>query len=181
MSYVQSSLQCLDMTGTQYTSRDSEKYLNVLRNVRKEFPHGNTRFDRRMDQGTNSEFHSSTLLYFQIKRPGNTGNGWTCMWVSLCNCVQFCNSTDCNLLASLSMGFPSQEYYSGLPFLSPGIKPVSLVSPALEGKFLTTSTTWETWLITKTLSTVWFLLKADSYLCMAKPIQYCKVINLQLK
>ena len=98
MSYLQSSLQCLDMTGTQYTSRDSEKYLNILRNVRKEFPHGNTRFDRRMDQGNNSEFHSSTLLYFQIKSPGNTGNRWTCMWVSLCNHVQFGNSTDCNLL-----------------------------------------------------------------------------------
>ena len=67
--------------------------------------------------------------------------------------------------ASLSMGFPSQEYQSGLPFLSPrdlpipGIKPVSLVSPELEGKLFTTSATWETRLITKTLSTVWYLLK----------------------
>ena len=41
----------------------------------------------------------------------------------------------------------------------PGIKPVSLVSPALKGKFFTTSATWETRLITKTLSTVWYLLK----------------------
>ena len=43
-----------------------------------------------------------------------------------------------------SMGFPRQEYLSGLPFPSPGdlpdpgIKPVSLASPALVGSFFTT-------------------------------------------
>ena len=48
--------------------------------------------------------------------------------------------------ASLSMGFPRQEYWSGLPFPppghlpNPGIKPVSLTSPALAGGFFTT---WE--------------------------------------
>ena len=42
-----------------------------------------------------------------------------------------------------------QEYWSGLPFLSlgdlpdPGIKPLSLVSPALTVKFFSISTTWE--------------------------------------
>ena len=51
--------------------------------------------------------------------------------------------------ALLSMGFSSQEYRSGLPFSfsgylpDPGIKPVSLVSLALAGRFFTTSTTWE--------------------------------------
>ena len=49
--------------------------------------------------------------------------------------------------ASLSMGFARQEYWSGLPFLSgdlsdPGIKPASLVSLTLAGRFVTTSTTW---------------------------------------
>ena len=40
--------------------------------------------------------------------------------------------------APLSMGFPRQEYWSGLPFpspgdfLHPGIKPGSLISPALQ-------------------------------------------------
>ena len=40
--------------------------------------------------------------------------------------------------APLAMGFPRQEYWSGLPFFSPGdlpnvgIKPVSLVFPALQ-------------------------------------------------
>ena len=45
--------------------------------------------------------------------------------------------------APLSMGFPRQEYWSGLPFPSPGdlpdpgIKPASLTSPALAGRFFT--------------------------------------------
>ena len=43
-----------------------------------------------------------------------------------------------------SMGFSRQEYWSGLPFPSPGdlpdpgIKPTSPVSPALAGEFLAT-------------------------------------------
>ena len=43
-----------------------------------------------------------------------------------------------------SMEFSSQEYCSGLPFLSPvdlpdpGIEPTSLAPPALEGRFFTT-------------------------------------------
>ena len=47
--------------------------------------------------------------------------------------------------APLSMGFPRQEYWSGVPFLSSGdlpdprIEPVSLVSPALAGRFFTTA------------------------------------------
>ena len=46
--------------------------------------------------------------------------------------------------APLSMGFPKQEYWSGLPFLppgdlpDPGIKPASLGFPALAGRILTT-------------------------------------------
>ena len=47
------------------------------------------------------------------------------------------------------VGFPGQEYRSGLPFPSPGdssdsgAKPMSLTSPALEGRFFTTSASWE--------------------------------------
>ena len=43
--------------------------------------------------------------------------------------------------APLSVGFPRQEHWSGMSFLSPGdlpnpgIKPTSLVSPALAGRF----------------------------------------------
>ena len=51
--------------------------------------------------------------------------------------------------APLSMGFPRQEYWSGLPFPSsgdrpnPGIEPPSPMSPELTGEFFATSTTWE--------------------------------------
>ena len=49
----------------------------------------------------------------------------------------------------LSSGFSRQEYWSGLPFPplgdrpNPGIKPESLSSPALAGRFFTTGATWE--------------------------------------
>ena len=73
----------------------------------------------------------------------------------LCVCVQ--SLSHVQLLAAawtvarqapLSMGFSSQEYWSGLPFPTPGdlpnpgIKPTSLVSSALAGRFFTTSATW---------------------------------------
>ena len=51
--------------------------------------------------------------------------------------------------APLSTGFSRQEYWSGLPFSSPGdlpdpgIEPVPLMPPALVGRFFTTSATWE--------------------------------------
>ena len=51
--------------------------------------------------------------------------------------------------AALSMEFSRQEYWSGLPcpppedLPNPEIKPASLMSPALAGRFFTTSTTWE--------------------------------------
>jgi len=47
------------------------------------------------------------------------------------------------------MGFPRQEYWSGLPFPSPGDLPdpgielTYLASPALAGRFFTPSITWE--------------------------------------
>ena len=53
------------------------------------------------------------------------------------------------LQAPLSMGFTRQEYWSGLPCLppedlpNPVIKPLSPISPALAGRFFTSSTTWE--------------------------------------
>ena len=51
--------------------------------------------------------------------------------------------------APLYMEFPRQEYWSELPFPSPGDLPnpvmelMSLASPALAGGFFTTSATWE--------------------------------------
>ena len=51
--------------------------------------------------------------------------------------------------APLSLGISRQECWSGLPcppsrdLPDPGIKPTSLMSPALAGRFFTISTTWE--------------------------------------
>ena len=56
---------------------------------------------------------------------------------------------DCSSPSSSVQGLSRQEYWSGLPFsppgdlLNPGIKPVSLMSPALACGFFTTSATWE--------------------------------------
>ena len=50
--------------------------------------------------------------------------------------------------APLTMGFSRQEHWHGLPFPppgdlpDPGTEPVSLASPALAGRFFTTSATW---------------------------------------
>ena len=70
--------------------------------------------------------------------------------------------------APLSMGSSRQECWSGLPFPSPGdhpdpeMEPVSLMSPALAGRFFTTRATWEAlyciravlWLITQSCPTL---------------------------
>ena len=51
--------------------------------------------------------------------------------------------------APLSMEFFRREYWSGLPFLSPGslpnpgIEPVALASPILASEFFTTAASWE--------------------------------------
>ena len=73
-----------------------------------------------------------------------------CACAHLLSCVRlFVTPWTVARQAPLSMGFSRQEYWSGLPcpspgdFPNPGIKPTSLVSPALAGGFLTTSATWE--------------------------------------
>ena len=65
-------------------------------------------------------------------------------------CVQlFVTSWTVAHQAPLSMGFSRWEYWNGLPFptagdiFDPGMKPMSLASPALTGWFFTTSATWE--------------------------------------
>ena len=51
--------------------------------------------------------------------------------------------------APMSTVFSRQEYWSELTFSTPrdlpdpGIEPVSLMSPALEGRFFTSDATWE--------------------------------------
>ena len=78
------------------------------------------------------------------------------MCVFVCVCVQSLNHVQLSVAlwtiahqGPLPMGFSRQEYWSGLPCPPPGdlpnprIEPTSLVSPALAGRFFTTSTTWE--------------------------------------
>ena len=71
--------------------------------------------------------------------------------------VWLCNPVDYSPPGSSSMGFSRQEYLSQLPCPAPGICPTqgsnsqSLMSPALGGRFFTTSTTWET----LELSNIW--------------------------
>ena len=73
---------------------------------------------------------------------------------SLCGCVLsriqlFATPWAVAHQAPLSMGFPKQEYWGGLPcppsgdLPDPWIKPASLLSSALAGGFFTTSATWE--------------------------------------
>ena len=70
--------------------------------------------------------------------------------------------------APLSVGFSKQEYWNGLPFLSPGvlsnpgIESASLISPALAGRFFTTSTTWEVHAI-RSLFSIWFSFSHSSF------------------
>ena len=61
------------------------------------------------------------------------------------SCLTLCDLMDYSPLGSSVMEFPGQEYWSGLPFPSPGdlpnpgIEPLSQVSPALTGGFFTTA------------------------------------------
>ena len=76
-----------------------------------------------------------------------------CVSVCACSVTQLCpalwDPMDCSLAGSLSVKFSRQEYSRGLPFPTlgdlpdPGIKPVSLESLALAGRFFTNRATWE--------------------------------------
>ena len=76
----------------------------------------------------------------------------------------------------LSMGFSRQEYWSGLSFLSPGdlpnpgIDPVSLMSPASAGGFLTTSAPWPPYSPTIYCSVVRFPRLYTHFVCDLEPV-----------
>ena len=80
--------------------------------------------------------------------------GLDCVCVCVCVCVWSCLSrvqlfVTLWTIQALSMGFSRQEYWCGLPcppsghLPDPAIKPMSLMSPALAGRFFATSATWE--------------------------------------
>ena len=66
---------------------------------------------------------------------------------SLQSCPTLCDPMDCSLPGSSVQGISQAKYWSMLPcpppgnLPNPGIEPESLMSPALAGKFFTTSTT----------------------------------------
>ena len=69
--------------------------------------------------------------------------GSVCVFVCACTCPQLCptlcNPMDCSRQAPLSMEFSRQEYWSGLPFTSPGDLPDPWIepgSPALQADSL---------------------------------------------
>ena len=70
--------------------------------------------------------------------------------------------------APLSMGFSRQEYWSGLPcpppgdLPKPGIEPACLMSPALAGRFFTTSATRETPFMDRKIRSSRFLNQAST-------------------
>ena len=57
-------------------------------------------------------------------------------------CLTLCDPVECSWPAPLSIGFPRQEYWSGLPFPPPGdlpdlgIEPMSYLSPILQEDYL---------------------------------------------
>ena len=87
--------------------------------------------------------------------------------------------------APLSMVFSRQEHWSGLPWPPPGELPdpgIEPMSPALPGRFFTTSTTWEAWLTLllirnsgnraqQSVLTRWFwcMLRFENHWCRGKP------------
>ena len=100
-----------------------------------------------------STYHVLGFLFKTIlcRLTFNPGHTW--MNVFVCVCV-LCMISPVLLFstpwtvahqAPLSMEFPSQEYWSGLPFPppgglpDPGMEPVSLASPALTGRCSTTA------------------------------------------
>ena len=71
----------------------------------------------------------------------------SCMLSCFCHVQLYMTLWTAAYQTPLSMRFSRQEYWSGLPFPSPGDLPdpgmeaVSLMSPALAGRFFTTGTT----------------------------------------
>ena len=79
------------------------------------------------------------------------GSAWPCVCMSAQSCLTLCGPMDCSPTVTSVHRIARQEYWSGLPFPTPGdlpdpwIETVSLVSPALADGFFTTGAIWEAW------------------------------------
>ena len=88
--------------------------------------------------------YSDLGMYFKVIVPWTLPDFFLCMHVYMLSHVRLC-ATPWTVAHQppLFMGFFRQEFWSGLPFPSPGdlpnpgIEPVSLMSPALAGGFFT--------------------------------------------
>ena len=89
--------------------------------------------------------------------------------------------------APLFMGFSRQEYWSGLPCPPPvdlsdwGMEPVSLMFPALAGRFFTASTIWDSY-VTSNVSCSGRLSWPPSLTCLVFPYSlfFCLVLLLHV-
>ena len=90
------------------------------------------------------------------------------------------------LQAPLSVGFSRQEYWSGFPCPPPGdlpdsrIKPVPLMSPALAGRFFTSSTTWEVLVVSFFFFAFKFVIQMVIILCgvLSSPINSINKVSI---
>ena len=87
--------------------------------------------------------------HFGLQTEGQPGQSVCVCAKSLQPCPTLWDPTTVAHQAPLSMGFSRQEYWSGWPcpppgdLPNPGIETLPLTSPAVAGRFFTTSTTWE--------------------------------------
>ena len=108
--------------------------------------------------GTHSHLHNAFIFFFNIKiYPVCLVFVVSVIFLNLCvmraKLLQLCptlrDPMDQSPPGSSVHGILQHKYWSELPcppwgaHPDPGIKPVSLTSPALAGRFFTTSTTWE--------------------------------------
>ena len=83
---------------------------------------------------------SSVHGIFQVRVPVSP---YMCVCSVAQSCLTLCSPMDCSPPGSSVHGIFQQEYWSGLPFPppedfpDPGIKPASLIFPALAGVFFT--------------------------------------------
>ena len=111
-----------------------------------------------------------SVINEEVDLPGDRGGGeFPCfLYDPVLSCLShvqlFAVLWTIALQARLSMGFSRQEYWSGLPcppsgdLPNTGIKPLSLMSPALASRFFITSATWESLLSNECWQfDLWFL------------------------
>ena len=150
MSIDRESIRLCKITVLQIQCQDLIKEGWTLKVEKFKFPENRNAFLLLL--WTHEEFHIRT---FNILRK---------LTHCMCACVLSHVSVTPGTVAHqvpLSMGFSRQEYWSGLPFLTPGDLPnpgIEPVSPTLAGGFFTTRATWEAQLMHYLFS--WKLLDA---------------------